>query len=87
MEDLASYVVKLGEAEPLTHLACELQDQYRRIAPGRFCAARLRWYIALQHLLAASRAFVFQVTHWERDIERRLDQALALLARATEISL
>ncbi len=72
MEDLATLLVKLDDRAECGMLAESVRDAYRVVEPRRYCARRLRWFMALQHLLLASRAFVFQVPGWERDLERRL---------------
>ena len=48
---------------------------YARVAPQHFCRQRLRWHMAVQQLLQASRAFVFQVADWRGEVGRRLLRA------------
>jgi Ser/Thr protein kinase RdoA (MazF antagonist) len=81
MEDLASFVVKLGALDRSGELVHALLRAYARLAPEQFDPRRLRWHAAVQQLLQASRAFVFQVPDWRAALERRLASAEALCAR------
>ena len=88
MEDLASFTIKL-EQRPLpdecaARLVRALLDAYREAAPQRWCATTLAWHRAVQALLQASRAFIFQVPGWQRELaarlaltERRVQEAVA----------
>jgi aminoglycoside phosphotransferase (APT) family kinase protein len=78
MEDLAGFVTKLGRVATGSEFAAQLLDAYSRMAPERFCQRRLQWHLAIQHLLQASRAFVFQVNDWRLELERRLARVEAL---------
>lgn len=78
MEDLAAFAARLDAVTPDAAFAAQLFAAYQRLAPARFCAYRLRWHLVLQHLLQASRAFVFQVRNWPFELERRLARAEAL---------
>jgi aminoglycoside phosphotransferase (APT) family kinase protein len=80
MEDLAGFVTRLGPVATGSDIAAQLLDAYRRMAPERFCQRRLQWHLAIQHLLQASRAFVFQVNNWRLVLERRLSRVEALCA-------
>ena len=51
---------------------------YAQIAPQHFCQQRLHWHMAVQQLLQASRAFVFQVADWRGEVQRRLERAQLL---------
>jgi aminoglycoside phosphotransferase (APT) family kinase protein len=84
MEDLAAFVVRLGQVPTDSAFAAQLLTQYSRIAPAHFCAQRLQWHLVVQQVLQASRAFVFQVKDWRRELERRVARAEALCA-STEL--
>ncbi len=77
MEDLASFSVKLEQAGEIEAAAAFI-DAYRRAAPGYFEPQALLWHRAVQALLQAARAFVFQVPGWPREVARRLQRAEAL---------
>ncbi len=81
MQDLASFVVRLPAAAGADAGARWLAA-YAAVAPAHFDTARLAWHLALQQLMQASRAFVFQVTHWRAEVARRLERAQALAAQA-----
>jgi len=79
MEDLAEFVLKLEQLERHdlraargSALASVLIAHYRAAAPQRFDAAALAWHLAIQSLLQASRAFIYQQPDWQRTLERRL---------------
>lgn len=72
MEDLAEFVTKLSTDADGAALGRQLVRAYRRISPQQFCKTRLQWHLALQQLLQTSRAFVFQVSDWRGEVERRL---------------
>lgn len=76
MEDLASLFARDGVSG---HWVAPLLNAYRETAPMLWCAERLRWHRALQALLQASRAFVFQVPDWPAVMDRRLRVAEDLL--------
>lgn len=83
MEDLAEFIVKLEQlrvpaarAEAQVH---SLTAGYRRAAPQHFHAGWLHWYRALQTLLQASRAFVFQVPGWHDLLVARLQRCEQLV--------
>lgn len=76
MEDLAEFSVKLEQLSALPQRA-EGQVQaliagYRAAAPRCFSAPWLQWHRALQTLLQASRAFVYQETGWRDLVGKRL---------------
>lgn len=79
MEDLAEFIVKLpvGAAPSPSNarLAALWLGAYAQIAPHLFCQQRLAWHMAVQQLLQASRAFVFQVADWRGEVARRLERA------------
>lgn len=77
MEDLAAFVTRLP-ARP--DFGAALTAAYAEAAPHRFGRERLRWHRALQALLQASRAFVFQLPGWPAEAERRLARAETLAA-------
>lgn len=82
MEDLAEFTVKLEQSalhEPRSvALGRALLDGYAQQAPDRVCAAGLAWHRCVQALLQVSRAFVFQLPDWQRQVLLRLDRAEAL---------
>jgi len=84
MQDLAAFLVRLpGEAAPQPARTPWIAA-YALQAPAQFCPVRLAWHLAVQQLLRASRAFVFQLPGWRGELQRRLEcaEALALQARA-----
>jgi hypothetical protein len=72
MEDLAEFVAKLDQAGAAPALASALIAQYAAAAPRRFDAHSLAWHLAIQTLLQASRAFIFQCPGWALLLEQRL---------------
>lgn len=83
MEDLAEFLVKLDAPDrPGEHAAFAraLTDHHAAMAPRHHDRRRLRWHMAVQMLLQASRAFVFQVEGWRGELDRRLARAEALCA-------
>jgi hypothetical protein len=78
MEDLAEFVVKLGPIDPGARFATLLLAAYAQASPGQFSQRRLHWHLAVQQLLQASRAFVFQIEGWRGHLELRLARAEAL---------
>lgn len=80
MEDLASLASRLAPLPGGTALATGLLAHYVQAAPHRFQPVVLRWHLALQALLQASRAFVYQGPGWPQEAERRIAQAEALAA-------
>jgi Ser/Thr protein kinase RdoA (MazF antagonist) len=82
MEDLAEFIVKLPAGSGSTRLAALWLSAYAQIAPQRFCRQRLAWHMAVQQLLQASRAFIFQIDGWRSEAQRRLERAHEL---ATQI--
>lgn len=81
MEDLAEFIVKLPEGGSSAQLVALWLGAYAQIAPQHFCPRRLRWHMAVQQLLQASRAFVFQVADWRGEVQRRLERAALLAAQ------
>ena len=77
MEDLAEFVIKLDPPDPGGRFATLLIGAYAQAAPQHFGMRRLHWHLAVQGLLQASRAFVFQVEGWRGQLERRLARAEA----------
>ena len=78
MEDLAEFIVKLPPTPGGRALAAALPQANAQHAPAHFHADRLNWHRALQQLLQASRAFVFQLPGWQAELERRLARAEAV---------
>jgi aminoglycoside phosphotransferase (APT) family kinase protein len=83
MEDLAEFVTKLEQAGTASELGSVLIDRYAACAPHRFDARSLAWHLAVQGLLQASRAFVFQQPGWPQELERRLARCEARVAALT----
>ncbi|HET8745435.1 MAG TPA: phosphotransferase, partial [Ramlibacter sp.] len=82
MQDLAAFLVRLPD-QPHPQLArAPWIAAYALQAPSRFCPVRLAWHLAVQQLLRASRAFVFQLPGWRGELERRLACAEALALQA-----
>ncbi len=82
MEDLAEFIVKLPAGAIGAQFAALWLGAYAQVAPQHFCRQRLRWHMAVQQLLQASRAFIFQIDDWRSQVQRRLERAHAL---ATQI--
>jgi aminoglycoside phosphotransferase len=78
MEDLAEFITKIEPGGANSEFATELVVAYARSVPERFDHQRLQWHLALQQLLQASRAFVFQVPNWRGELEHRLARTEAL---------
>ncbi len=82
MEDLAEFIVKLPPGSSSAQLVAWWLGAYAQVAPQHFCHQRLRWHMAVQQLLQASRAFIFQLDDWRGQVQRRLGRAHVL---ATQI--
>jgi Ser/Thr protein kinase RdoA (MazF antagonist) len=80
MEDLAAFVTRLPASGAAAEFGARLIAAYAQQAPERFGRRRLQWHLAVQMLLQAGRAFVFQVEGWRDELERRLARAEALCA-------
>jgi hypothetical protein len=84
MEDLAEFVVKFEQDGAAPALVAAFTDAYAAAAPQRFDRASLAWHLAIQSLLQASRAFIYQQPGWADTLARRLAaceaRAAALLA-------
>ena len=80
MEDLATFMLKLEQAGVAPELVSALVDEYAASAPRRFDARSLRWHLAVQSLVQASRAFVFQKPGWAIELGHRLAGAEARAA-------
>jgi aminoglycoside phosphotransferase (APT) family kinase protein len=80
MEDIAAFVTRLGPTGAESALALHLRAAYAQLAPEHFDPHRLQWHLAVQQLLQASRAFIFQVSDWRDELERRFARAEALVA-------
>jgi hypothetical protein len=80
MEDLAGFVTRLAPGGAPAALGTHLLAAYAEVAGARYCRRRLHWHLALQQLLQASRAFVFQIADWRIELERRLARTEALYA-------
>ncbi len=85
MEDLAEFIVKLEQlcvsAQRGERQVQALVESYRAAAPRFFSAPWLKWHRALQTLLQASRAFVYQEPGWRGLVEARLAASERLAAR------
>lgn len=79
MEDLAAFLTRLAAFDADADFAAAFVSAYARL-PTMFDARRLAWHLSVQQLLQASRAFVFQVADWRREVERRLARAETLAA-------
>jgi hypothetical protein len=84
MEDLAAFLVRLPGEEVPQPMATPWVAVYAQLAPQHFCGARLAWHLAVQQLLRASRAFIFQAPGWREELERRLGCAETLALQARE---
>lgn len=91
MEDMAEFIVKLAQVEQsparLERQVAALIDAYRGLAPHCFDSAWLEWHRAMQTLLQASRAFIYQEPGWREQLELRLSAcesiASALCSKVT----
>ncbi|MEQ1804880.1 MAG: hypothetical protein ABL900_05835 [Burkholderiaceae bacterium] len=84
MEDLAEFSVKLAQSG-VAPQRCErhvasLIAAYRDAAPHLFSAPWLQWHRALQTLLQASRAFIYQEPGWPGLVDVRLAASQHLAA-------
>ena len=79
MEDLDAFVTRLPVDRAPAEVGALVIAAYAQEAPERFGRRRLQWHLAVQMLLQASRAFVFQIDGWRDELERRL-AALAAIA-------
>ncbi|CAD5373921.1 Putative aminoglycoside phosphotransferase [Rubrivivax sp. A210] len=75
MEDLASFVLKLEQAEQPEALGRALVRAYAAAAPRRFDAQALAWHLAIQSLLQVSRTFIYQRPGWAEELDSRLAAA------------
>jgi hypothetical protein len=89
MEDLAAFITRLrqlptpaGVAE--TRVRALLRG-HRRAAPALWQPGWLRWQLALQSLLQASRAYIFQGPGWRPALAERLASAEHQAARLNEV--
>jgi hypothetical protein len=83
LEDIAEFAIKLGDdAASHTFIAAAAAH-----AGAGFDHDRLRWHLAVQSLLQASRAFIFQREGWRAELaswlERAEREASALAGRKT----
>jgi Ser/Thr protein kinase RdoA (MazF antagonist) len=76
MEDLAEFIVKLeqqgGAATRRQSQVASLLAGYCAVAPRFFNAQWLQWHRAVQTLLQASRAFIYQQPDWRTLVDARL---------------
>lgn len=72
MEDLASFALKLEQDGAAPALVAAFFAHCESAAPQRFDRDSLAWHLAIQSLLQASRAFVYQRPGWACTLERRL---------------
>ncbi len=84
MEDLAEFIVKLPDNASSAQQVALWLAAYAQVAPQHFSRQRLRWHMALQQLLQASRAFVFQVADWRAEVTQRLHRAERLATQAAQ---
>jgi aminoglycoside phosphotransferase (APT) family kinase protein len=79
MEDLAAFITRLRQMPTPAAVAEARVDAllqgHRRAAPGLWQPGWLRWQLALQSLLQASRAFIFQQPGWQQALDQRLARA------------
>lgn len=79
LEDLAACLVRLSRRDwPacfVAALAQTLIDEYARCIGRQFDPQRLHWHLAVQHLVQASRAFVFQKPDWQQELASMLARA------------
>ena len=87
MQDLAAFLVRLPEEQDAQSFTTPWVQAYAQHAPRHFCPVRLAWHLAVQQLLRASRAFVFQVPDWRAEVQRRLACAESLAQAAQRTSL
>jgi Phosphotransferase enzyme family len=80
MEDLAGFITKIESGGVDSEFANLLLIAYDHWVPERFDRQRLQWHLAVQQLLQASRAYIFQVPQWRYELERRLARTEALCA-------
>ena len=81
MEDVAAFVLKLGHAGRPPALREAFVAAYADAAPARHDRAALGWHLAVQSLVQACRAFVFQRPGWAAELARRLAASEAHAAR------
>jgi Phosphotransferase enzyme family len=84
MEDLAEFIVKLEQAELLKSrcaaVVAALIAGYRSAAPWHFEQRGLLWHCAMQSLLQACRAFIYQRPGWRDELALRLSRTEGRLA-------
>jgi hypothetical protein len=83
LEDIAEFAIKLADVD----LCRAFIAAAAATAGARFDADRLRWHLAVQSLLQASRAFIFQRDGWRAELvlwlARAEREAAALTAETT----
>lgn len=82
MEDLAQFVTRLSDIDADPQMGAWIVGDYAAVAAERFDHRRLRWHLAVQQMLQASRAFVFQRPDWAEHARRRLGVAADLAEAA-----
>lgn len=85
MEDLAEFVLKLEQAGVGPALVEGFVAACARADAAHFDRPSLDWHLAIQALLQASRAFIYQQVGWADTVERRLaacEARVAVLGRA-----
>jgi hypothetical protein len=80
MEDVAEFVLKLEQDGAAPDLVAAFVDGCAAAEPLHFDRASLAWHLAIQNLLQASRAFVYQQPGWAKTLERRLAACEARVA-------
>jgi hypothetical protein len=83
MEDVAEFVLKLCAAGAAPAQADAFVAAYAHAAPERFNKRSLDWHVAIQRLLQACRAFIYQQPDWRRVLEQRLADCESHLATLT----
>jgi hypothetical protein len=86
MEDLAEFVTKLDAIEGGARFGTLMLASYAQLAAQHFSHRRLRWHMAVQQLLQATRAFIFQLPGWPELMAARLARAEALAPQAEQES-
>lgn len=80
-EDLASLMARLDDGVVGMVLSEAFVQAWLHAMNEDLVPQRLAWHLALQHVLQASRAFVFQVPEWRGLALQRLQRAQACLDR------
>jgi Phosphotransferase enzyme family len=84
MEDVAEFVLKLEQDGTPAALVAAFIEHCAAAAPARFDRRSLAWHLAIQSLLQASRAFVYQQPGWAQTLATRLQACEARVATLQE---